>query len=207
MTTRERILLEAEAWSTEQKLLDKDFFKNIAGTHNPKILWIGSVDSLLPVREVTNFDLGEILVYRNVASLVRADDHSFNAVLEYALQFESLELIIVCGYSHCGGIRQVVSEIDSDTTCSNWLSDLKKMYDTQRDALISLPYEERVKKLCYLNIAEQTANLARLPVMRAHLENKKAPQLLGWYFDLVTGAFEEVQETQLQAEHYPVEAG
>ena len=97
MTTKERILLESKAWVLEKTSRDKEYFNRLSSLHIPKILWVGSIDSLLPIREITNTEPGEILVYRNMGCIIKENDASFMAVLEDALEESHVNHIIICG--------------------------------------------------------------------------------------------------------------
>ena len=48
MTSKEKMFLESKAWALEKLSLDKTYFERLAGMHSPDILWIGSIDSLVP---------------------------------------------------------------------------------------------------------------------------------------------------------------
>ena len=62
MTMKERILLESKAWTKEKLSLDAKYLQRLVESADPEILWIGSADSMIPGREVTNCEPGEILV-------------------------------------------------------------------------------------------------------------------------------------------------
>jgi carbonic anhydrase len=192
MTIKEKMLLEGKAWVLEKLNLDKHYFGRLSGMHTPNILWIGSSDSLVPVRELTNTEPGEILVYQNMASQVRPDDISFMATLEDALEVSKVEYIIICGYSHCGGIRDVLLGADDRPHVKAWLAGLRELYERNADELDDLEFEKKEKRLCELNIKEQILNLSRLEVVQRAWERGNEPILLGWYFDLDNGSIKEI---------------
>ena len=192
MTIKEKMLLGAKAWVLEKLNLDKQYFERLSGMHTPKILWIGSSDSLIPVRELTNTEPGEILVYRNMASQVRTDDISFMATLEDAVEVSKVEYIIICGYSHCGGIRDVLLGADDRPHVKTWLAGLRELYERNADELDNLEFDKKEKRLCELNIKEQILNLSRLEAIQGAWERGNEPILLGWYFDLDTGSIKEI---------------
>jgi len=192
MTIKEKMLLEGKAWVLEKLNLDKHYFRRLSGMHTPKIVWIDSSDSLVPVRELTNTEPGEILVYRNMASQVRTDDISLMAMLEDALEVSKVEYIIVCGYSHCGGISDVLVGADYRPHVRTWLAGLRELYERNADELNDLEFDEKEKRLCELNIKEQILNLSRLQVTQRAWERGNEPKLLGWYFDLNDGSIKEI---------------
>ncbi|MFN3841579.1 MAG: carbonic anhydrase [Cyclobacteriaceae bacterium] len=191
MTTRDKILLENKAWILEKLALDKDYFSRLSAMHEPKILWIGSSDSLVPVREITNTEPGEILVYRNMGNLVKETDLSLMAVIEDAIEVSHIEYIIVCGYSHCSSLNEVLTGTEKPLT-REWLLDLRAIMTLHQKELDPLPYEQKERRLAELNIAQQVKNLSNLQLVKKAWANQKPITLLGWYFDLNTGTFHEI---------------
>lgn len=191
MTVKEKILLESKAWVKEKTILDKEYFKRLSSLHTPNILWIGSSDSLVPVRELTNTEPGEILVYRNLGNLVKENDLSFMALLQDAIEVSNVEYIIVCGYSHCSSLREIIKGTDKPLI-REWLIELRALYELYYKELDPLPYEQKEKKLAEINIRQQIINLSRLPIIQHAWSKGNYPQLFGWYFDLDTGSLSEV---------------
>lgn len=191
MTVKEKILLESKAWVKEKTILDKEYFKRLSSLHTPNILWIGSSDSLVPVRELTNTEPGEILVYRNLGNLVKENDLSFMALLQDAIEVSHVEYIIVCGYSHCSSLREIIKGTDKPLI-REWLIELRALYELYYKELDPLPYDQKERKLAEINIRQQIINLSRLPIIQEAWKTGKYPQLFGWYFDLDTGSLSEV---------------
>jgi carbonic anhydrase len=196
MTAKEKMFLESKAWVLEKLNLDKHYFDRLAGLHTPSILWLGSIDSLVAARELINAEPGEVLVYRNMGCQVREDDISFMATVQDAVEISRVEHIIVCGYSHCSGIRDVILGNDDRPYVKKWLEPLRELYLENMDELQDLDFEQRTKRLCELNIEAQILNLSRLDVIRSSWERHKSPVLLGWYFDLENGELKEIFSMQ-----------
>jgi carbonic anhydrase len=192
MTQKEKIFLESKAWAMEKLNLDKTYFDRLSGLHTPEIFWIGSIDSLVPVRELINADPGEVMVYRNLGCQVRNDDLSLMATIQDAVDMSGVNYIVVCGYSHCSGIQDVISGNDQRPFVRTWLEDLHVLYDSYSDELSELDLEQRSKRLAELNIRAQIIKLSQLDVILKSWEKKDGPTLFGWYFDLSTGALTEV---------------
>lgn len=192
MTQKERIFLESKAWAMEKLSLDKTYFNRLAGLHTPDILWIGSIDSLVPVGELINADPGDVMVYRNLGCQVRRDDLSMMATIQDAVEISRVKYIVVCGYSHCAGIRDVISGNDQRPFVRTWLEDLHVLYDSYSDELMVLDLEQRSRRLAELNIRAQIIKLSQLDIIQKTWEKEEGPVLFGWYFDLSTGALTEV---------------
>lgn len=186
------MFLESKAWAMEKLSLDKSYFERLAGMHTPDILWIGSIDSLVPVRELINADPGEILVYRNMGAQVREDDISLMATIQDAVEISRVEYIVVCGYSHCSGIQDVVLGNDDRPHVKRWLAELRALYEAHKDEFEEMDFDQRTKRLCELNIRAQILKLSRLEVIQKAWERGNHPLLFGWYFDLDNGALKEL---------------
>jgi carbonic anhydrase len=192
MKTKDRILLESKAWRMEKISLDKDYFNRLNEMRSPKILWISSSENLVSIREMTNTDPGDIIVYRNIASQVRQDDLSLMAILEDAINVCQVSHIIICGYSHCTGVRDVLLGTDDRPAVKEWLKNLRALYARQYEALRNLPFEQQEKVLNELNIYEQVNNLSRIPCIQRAWEKTDYPKIYGWYFDLMSGALHDI---------------
>jgi carbonic anhydrase len=190
MTTKEIILLENKVWVKEKLTLDKEYFDRLSALHLPKILWIGSIDNLVPIRDITNTEPGEILAYRNIGNIIKDTDTSFMTVLEDALE-AGVRHIVVCGYSHCGSLRDVIKGTDKPLT-RQWLAELQTMYDFNRTQFENLSYDDQEQKLCEMNVKQQIENLSKLPAIQNFWRGGDYPKLYGWYFDLNTGLLSDI---------------
>lgn len=192
MTIKDKIFLESKAWAEEKMSLDPKYFTKLDNLLPPHMLWIGSSDNLVSVRETTNTEPGEILVYRNIASQVRQDDVGMMAMIEDAVAVQHIRYIIVCGYSHCSGVRKVLDGTDEGPHMRQWLQPIRELCEQHRDELdeLSLPQQER--RLSELNIELQIHKLSQLPCVQRSWDKNDYPQLFGWYFDLPTGTLKEV---------------
>ncbi|HTE34834.1 MAG TPA: carbonic anhydrase [Chryseolinea sp.] len=198
MTTRERMLLESKVWMLEKQTIDKHYFKNLSRHIKPNVLWIDSSDNLVAVAELTNTDPGEILVHRNLATLVRSDDISLMASLEHAIGRSRIEYIIVCGYSNCTGVREVISGNDMKPHVKKWLEELREMYHHQAPLMAGLSSHQKEKRLCEINIQQQIINLSNMDIVQQAWKDGRNLSLLGWYFDLQKGAIQEIFSMKTQ---------
>lgn len=192
MTPKEKMFLESKAWAMEKLSLDKNYFKRLAGLHTPDILCIGSIDSLVPIRELINADPGDVLMYKNMGAQVRRDDLSLMATIQDAVEVSKVDYIVVCGYSHCSGIEDVILGSDDRPYVKRWLEELRTLYQENMDEFQDMDFKHRTKRLCELSIREQIINLSQLEVIQKSWERNERPILLGWYFDLDNGALKEI---------------
>lgn len=192
MTTKERLLLESKAWRLEKVSQTPNFFERLEAQRSPKILWIHSSDSLISVQELTNTEPGDIIVYANIANQVSHEDYSLLSILEDAVEVKQVTHIVICGYSHCTGIKSVLTRMDQRSATREWLSRLHKLYEEHREAFQGLEFNAAEKLLSELNIRQQVLNVSALPVMQKAWLKSKYPKIFGWYFDLPTGHLKEV---------------
>jgi carbonic anhydrase len=192
MTIKDRIFLESKAWAAEIKSLDRDYFCNLDGLHTPNLLWIGSSDSLIHVNEVINADPGDIFVYSNIANQVREDDISMMAMVEDAVIAAKIQSIIICGYSHCTGVRDVLLGVEDRPAVKEWLKPLRALYEEHKEDLNHLDFQHRERRLAELNIEAQIKNLSRIPCIQRSWEKTDFPKLYGWYLDLDSGTLKEI---------------
>lgn len=192
MKTKERILLESKAWRQEKISLDSNYFDRISGLHHPQVLWIASSDNLVSMREMTNMEPGSIVVYRNIGSQVREDDVSLAAVVEDAVINHDIKHLIVCGYSNCSGIRDVIEGRDTTPALKEWLKHLRKLYEDNYSLVKDRPFEQQARILSELNIRQQVLNLSQMECIQRSWERRDYPRIFGWYFDLKSGLLQEV---------------
>lgn len=116
----EQIFINNRAWIDEKTSQNDDFFKNLAKDHSPEYLVIGCSDSRVPVEQITGAEPGDIFVHRNIANLVNESDLNLMALLNFAVSTLQVKHIVVCGHTHCAGIR-IVYDSDHAGSLEEWL--------------------------------------------------------------------------------------
>jgi carbonic anhydrase len=123
-----------------------DTFRTLVdeGQH-PTTLFIGCSDSRLVPYLLTGAEPGELFLVRNVGAFVPPWDgsagfHGTAAAIEYAVLALQVQRIVVCGHSHCGGIRALYAGAPGGAlNLSRWL-------DLGREA--TLPVAEPTPRPC-----------------------------------------------------------
>src|SRR5579864_9480694 len=145
---------------------DPDFFARLARQQAPRYLWIGCSDSRVPANQIAGLLPGEMFVHRNVANVVVHTDLNCLSVVQFAVEVLRVEHIIVCGHYGCGGVQAAwfgrpLGLID------NWLRHVQDVA-TRHEPLLAKTAggEDRMDRLCELNVIEQTANLCRATVVQ-----------------------------------------
>src|SRR5512145_881098 len=106
----------------------RERFKHLVddGQH-PTTLFIGCSDSRIVPYLLTGSGPGELFLVRNVGAFVPPYDqsrgfHGTAAAIEFAVLNLAVKRIIVCGHSHCGGIRALYEEVPAAAqNLARWL--------------------------------------------------------------------------------------
>lgn len=155
------------------------------GQH-PSILFIGCSDSRLLPYLLTGTGPGEVFMVRNVGAFVPPHDgsagyHGTAAAIEFAVLKLDVARIVVCGHSHCGGIRALYEEATPQATnLAAWL-------ELGREAV--LPVQVTPEALCRTEQRSVVLQLERLmgyPMVRERVEAGRLT-LHGWHYVIEDG--------------------
>jgi len=179
-------------WAAEISESDPEFFGKLAQQQNPEFLWIGCSDSRVPANEIIGLLPGELFVHRNVANLVIHSDMNCLSVLQYAVDILKIKHIIVCGHYGCGGVR---AALDSKPhgLIDNWLRMIRDI--DQRQSLELARYstlEERVDRLCELNVVEQVKNVGNTTIVQEAWRRGQQVTIHGWIYGIMDGLLKDM---------------
>jgi carbonic anhydrase len=195
MTSYEKLLLENKAWAQEKKEDDPQYFDRLSQLQTPEFLWIGCSDSRVPANEITGTQPGEIFVHRNIANLVIHTDVNLLSVLDYAVNHLKVQHVIVCGHYGCGGIKAATTNHDYKQVLNMWLRNIKDVYRLYADELNAINDEEqRIDRLCELNVMEQLIHLAKTSIIQRAWKNDQRPHLHGWVYGLKDGLIKPLMD-------------
>jgi carbonic anhydrase len=181
-----------QRWSDQRTQADPEFFSRLEAQQKPAYLWIGCSDSRVPANEITGLQSGELFVHRNVANLVLKDDLNSQSVIQYAVDVLQVQHIIICGHYGCGGVEAAIQDQPLGLI-DNWLCNIKEIYQNNERELSKLPtHQERVNRLCELNIAQQVANLTRTSIVQKAWERKQPLSIHGWIYGLHDGLLKDL---------------
>ncbi len=167
------------------------------GQH-PSTLFIGCSDSRVVPHLLTGAGPGDLFLIRNVGAFVPPYDgslghHGTAAAIEYAVLVLGVTHIIVCGHSHCGGIRALYGEVPAAAT------NLRAWLDMGREATLPVQVsDEALRRTEERSVVLQLERLMAYPMVREQVE-KRQLALHGWHyvieagevhvFDLAAGGF------------------
>ena len=158
MAGLEELFERNRAWASAMVARDPAFFSELARRQTPAYLWIGCSDSRVPANQILDLRPGEVFVHRNVANVVIHTDLNCLSVLQYAVDVLRVRHVIVCGHYGCGGVAAALAG-GRHGLVDNWLRHVADVAETHDAELAALGDEERLARLCELNVVEQVANV------------------------------------------------
>ena len=195
MKDLQRLLDQNRAWAEEIKASDPDFFQTLAKQQTPRFLWIGCADSRVPSTQLAGLKPGEMFVHRNVANLVVHTDFNCLSVMQYAVDVLKVEHIIVCGHDGCGGVKAAMSNLQFGLI-DNWLRHVQDVYHEHEEELANISDEdERVDRLCELNVVEQVRNVGRTTIVQSAWQRGQELVVHGWIYGLQDGLLRDLGVT------------
>ncbi|MDH4404363.1 MAG: carbonate dehydratase [Flavobacterium sp.] len=182
-----KILDNNKVWVENALEKDPNYFKDLAKSQSPPLLWIGCSDSRVPANEIIGAKPGEVFVHRNIANMVVHSDMNMLSVLDYAVNVLKVKHVIVCGHYGCGGIKAAMGN-DSIGIIDNWIRHIKDVYRLHQDHLDSITDEnERFNTFVELNVKEQVFDLAKTSIVQSAWKNGQDLSLHGWAYGLNSG--------------------
>jgi carbonic anhydrase len=192
MSHIEKLLEGNREWVKKINSKHPDLFSKLAKGQSPQFLWIGCSDSRVPATEITNQLPGSIFVHRNIANLVLNSDFNLLSVLYYALYFLGIRDILVVGHHNCGGVTAALSN-KSLGFMEGWIGHIRNISRIHADELLKLPTEqERIDRLCEINVIEQVKNLETVYFVEELVEAGEEIRLYGWLYDVRDGLIHEL---------------
>jgi carbonic anhydrase len=183
----DKLLQNNKAWAADRVLHDPTFFTRLEKQQAPQFLWIGCSDSRVPANEIVGLDPGELFVHRNVANVVVHTDLNCLSVLQFAVDVLKVKHVIVCGHYGCGGVSAALDR-DAHGLIDNWLrhvQDVERDYQHELEGITNP--QQRLDRLCELNVAEQVRNVARTTIVQDAWRRGADVKLHGWIYGLKDG--------------------
>ena len=171
-----------------------DYFPGVQGQfqslmeegQHPSILFIGCSDSRLVPYLLTGTGPGEVFMVRNVGAFVPPHDgsagyHGTAAAIEFAVLKLNVARIVVCGHSHCGGIRALYEEATPQATnLAAWL-------ELGREAVLPVQVTaEALRRTEQRSVVLQLERLMGYPMVRERVEAGRLT-LHGWHYVIEDG--------------------
>lgn len=195
MRTLPELFESNRRWATETVERDPEFFQRLARQQKPKYLWIGCSDSRVPANQIVGLLPGELFVHRNVANVVIHTDVNCLSVIQFAVDVLQVEHIIVCGHYGCGGVKAAM-EGSRFGLVDNWLRHVQEVVEKHADHLETFTDpEEKLNRLCELNVIEQVRNVTRTTIVQDAWERGQTLFVHGWSYGLQNGLLRDLMVT------------
>ncbi len=192
MTAISQLFARNRAWAAEKTQHDPEYFLRLSRQQTPQYFWIGCSDSRVPANEIVGLPPGELFVHRNVANVVVHADLNCLSTLQYAVDVLRVRHVIVCGHYGCGGVLAALRD-EKAGLVDNWLRHVQDVRDKHPDQMEHLRGErERHRRLCELNVLEQTLNVSRTTVLREAWARGQAVTVHGWIYDICDGLLRDL---------------
>ena len=182
-------------WAEKIRRDNPGFFKRLAEQQSPKYLWIGCSDSRVPANEIVGLMPGEVFVHRNIANVVVHTDLNCLSVIQFAVDLLKVQHIMVVGHYGCGGVRAALFD-QRVGLADNWLHHVHDVRDKHAEALRAIGLDDqRLDRLCELNVIEQVANVCQTTIVRDAWENGQELSVHGWVYGLKNGLLRDLNVT------------
>ncbi|MBW2484233.1 MAG: carbonate dehydratase [Deltaproteobacteria bacterium] len=179
-------------WAEKIKEADPDFFAKLSRQQQPEYLWIGCSDSRVPSNQIVDLLPGEIFVHRNIANVVIPTDLNCLSVIQYAVEVLKVKHIIVCGHYGCGGVQAALAK-RAFGLIDTWLRHIKDVYRHHQESLDSITDpDEKLNRLCELNVIEQVANVCHTSIVQKAWEAGQELSIHGWIYSIEDGILKDL---------------
>jgi carbonic anhydrase len=198
MNRIDKLIVNNAIWAKKMRESDPDFFSRLANQQKPRYLWIGCSDSRVPANQITGLPPGEVFVHRNVANVVQESDFNVLAVIQYAVDVLKVTDIIVCGHYGCGGVQAALENFRHGII-DNWLAPIRTLTRVHKSELYSLEENQRLDRLCELNVLSQARHVARTTIVEDAWERGQLLAIHSWIYRLNQGILNPLRKPIEQA--------
>jgi len=179
-------------------------FARLTTGQNPEALFITCADSRVNPTLITQSDVGDIFVCRNVGNLVPPHgEHTggVSSAIEYAVVALDVRHIVVLGHSDCGAMKALLDpdRVAGMPAVSTWLQHAQTASHVVTENFPELRGADRLRKITEENVLAQMDHLRTHPSVQARLR-RGVLRLHGWYYDIACGlifAWDSEQNTFL----------
>ncbi len=169
----------------------RELFERLSEGQSPEVLFITCSDSRINPNLLTQTEPGELFILRNAGNLVPpygALQGGEAATIEFAVAGLGVKDIIVCGHSHCGAMKGLLTPpAQSDfPALTQWLCHAESTRRIVRDKYTHLKDAALLNVAIQENVLMQMENLRTHPVIASGLSQGNI-KLHGWVYKIETG--------------------
>lgn len=184
----EELLERLRRFTNEAFPTQRSLFRHLVDEgQRPLTLFIGCSDSRLVPHLLTGCGPGELFLVRNVGAFVPPHDqsqgfHGTAAAIEFGVLELQVKRIIVCGHSHCGGVRALYGGVPAAA------ANLARWLELGREAVLPMaePGPEVLRRTEQRAVLLQLERLMAYPMVRTGVEAGQLT-LHGWHYVIEDG--------------------
>lgn len=191
MKTLKHLFDRNRTWANQIEKTQPGFFSQLSEQQTPEYLWIGCSDSRVPANQIVDLPPGEVFVHRNIANVVVHTDLNCLSVIQYAVEVLKVKHIIVCGHYGCGGVKAAVDNREHGLI-DNWLRHIKDVNRFNATELAGLEPEQKINRLCELNVIEQVKNVCSTSIVQNAWKSGADLSVHGWIYSLENGILKDL---------------
>ncbi|TBR57099.1 carbonic anhydrase [Westiellopsis prolifica IICB1] len=169
-----------------------ELFEQLSHGQKPRVLFITCSDSRMDPNLITQAEVGELFVIRNAGNIVPsygAANGGEGASIEYAIQALDIEQVVICGHTHCGAMKGLLT-LDSlrqeMPLVYDWLKHAEATRRLVKDNYRTFQSEELLEIVIAENVLTQIENLRTYPIVHSRLYQGKL-KIYGWIYHIETG--------------------
>lgn len=189
----EKLIKGLRQFQSDYFTVHHELFEHLAQGQKPRALFISCSDSRVNPNLITNAEPGDLFVIRNAGNMIPpygATNGGEGAAVEYAIQALGIQEIIVCGHSHCGAMKGVLTldKLENEMPLVyDWLKHAEATRRLIKENYAHLEGEELLNITIAENVLTQMENLRTYPVIHSKIRQGKL-FLHAWVFVIETGA-------------------
>ena len=172
----------------------KELFNELGRGQNPHTLFVGCSDSRVVPTMITKTTPGELFIVRNIANIVppynlKGQFVGTASLIEYAVMSLSVDTIVVCGHSNCGGcyaVNQPPEDLEHMPNLRMWLDIISEVPARVNRLMKGTSEAEREWITEKVNILVQMKNLLTYPFVKERVDAGTL-KIMGWYYIIETG--------------------
>ena len=130
-------------------------------------------------------------MHRNIANVVAHTDLNCLSVIQYAVDVLQIRHIIVCGHYGCGGVRAAMDPREHGLI-DNWLRHVEDVAHLNADSLRGLEAEQKLDRLCELNVIEQVKNVCDTTTVVKAWNGGLPLSVHGWIYNIGNGILKDL---------------
>jgi len=190
-------------WAESIKEEDPHFFEKLAKQQAPEYLWIGCSDARVPANEIVGMLPGDLFVHRNIGNVVLHTDLNCLSVIQYAVDVLKVKTILVTGHYDCGGVKAAMSDKQIGITDA-WIRTIRDTYfDSYNELATMQTQEERVDRLCELNVIKQVAHVSHTAIVQNAWRRGQKLSVYGCIYGIKDGLWKNLDVTIKSIEQVP----